>query len=61
MQVICWKLLCDAQRKELLKSPLLAIYGTWQRDGDAENLIAGRLADLTPLLGRLATESRGFK
>jgi error-prone DNA polymerase len=61
VQVICWKSLRDAQRKELLKSRLLAVYGTWQREGDVKNLIAGRLEDLTPLLGRLATESRDFK
>ena len=61
VQVICWKSLRDAQRKELLKSRLMAVYGTWQREGDVKNLIAGRLEDLTPLLGRLATVSREFK
>lgn len=60
VQVICWKSLRDLQRKELLRSRLLAVYGTWQREGDTKNLIAGRLLDLTPLLGRLATESRDF-
>ena len=61
VQVICWKSLRERQRKELLQSRLLAVYGTWQRDGDVKNLIAGRLEDLTPMLGRLATESRDFK
>jgi len=61
VQVICWKSLRDAQRKELLRARLLAVYGTWQREGDVKNLIAGRLLDLTPMLGRLATESRDFK
>jgi len=61
VQVICWKSLRDAQRKELLKSRLLAVHGTWQREGDVKNLIAGRLEDLTPMLGRLATASRDFK
>jgi len=61
VQVICWKSLRDAQRKELLQSRLLVVYGTWQREGDVKNLIAGRLEDLTPMLGRLATESRDFK
>jgi error-prone DNA polymerase len=28
------------------------------REGEVRNLIAGHLEDLTPLLGRLATESR---
>ena len=60
VQVICWKSLRDLQRRELLASRLLAVYGTWQREGDTKNLIARRLEDLTPLLGRLATESRDF-
>jgi error-prone DNA polymerase len=61
VQVICWKSLREAQRKELLSSRLLAVYGTWQREGDVKNLIARQLKDLTPLLGRLATASRDFK
>ena len=61
VQVICWKSLRDAQRKELLRSRLLEVHGTWQREGDVKNLIAGKLRDLTPMLGRLPTESRDFK
>ena len=61
VQVICWKSLRDAQRKELLRSRLLLVHGIWQREGDVKNLIAGKLEDLTPMLGRLATESRDFK
>jgi len=62
VQVICWKSLRDLQRKELLRSRLMAVYGKWQRAGDVRNLIAGKLVDLTPLLGRLATatSSRDF-
>ena len=61
VQVICWKSLRDTQRKELLGSRLLAVHGKWQREGEVKNLIAGKLEDLTPLLGRLATVSRDFK
>ena len=61
VQVICWKSLRERQRRVLLGSRLLAVYGTWQRVGEVKNLIAGQLQDLTPLLGRLATESRDFK
>jgi error-prone DNA polymerase len=61
VQVICWKSLRDAQRKELLRARLLVVHGTWQREGEVKNLIAGRLEDLTPMLGRLVTESRDFK
>jgi error-prone DNA polymerase len=60
VQVICWKSIREQQRAELLKARLLAVYGKWQRQGDVRNLIAERLEDLTPLLGRLATESRDF-
>lgn len=61
VQVIVWKSLREAQRRELLGSRLLAVHGTWQREGDICNLIAGRLEDLTPMLGRLATASRDFR
>ena len=60
VQVICWKSVREAQRRELLQSRLLAVHGRWQREGEVCNLIAGRLVDLTPLLGRLATVSRDF-
>jgi error-prone DNA polymerase len=61
IQVIVWKSLREQQRPEVLRSRLLAVYGTWQRDGDAMSLIAGRLMDLTPLLGELPTSSRDFR
>jgi len=60
VQVICWKSIREAQRRELLQSRLLAVHGKWQREGEVCNLIAGRLIDLTHLLGRLATASRDF-
>ena len=59
-QVIVWKSLRERQRGPLLKARLLAVYGTWQRQGEVCSLIAGHLEDLTPLLGRLATVSRDF-
>ncbi len=63
VQIIVWKRVRDAQRPVLLGSRLLAVYGTWQREGEVCNLIAGKLEDLTPLLGRLAesTSSRDFR
>ncbi|MDI1259074.1 error-prone DNA polymerase [Aquabacterium sp.] len=60
VNVIVWKHLRDRQRQELLHSRLLAVYGVWQREGEVRHLIAHHLRDLTPLLGRLATESRDF-
>ena len=38
----------------------MAVKGTWQREGDVRNPIAGRIKDLTPLLGSLSTASRDF-
>jgi error-prone DNA polymerase len=41
----------------------MVVHGTWQREVIVKNLIAARLEDLTPLLGRLAsaTASRDFR
>ncbi|WP_304308319.1 error-prone DNA polymerase [Pseudacidovorax intermedius] len=63
VQVICWKSLREKQREVLLRSRLLAVQGEWQREGEVRNLIAHRLADLSPLLGRLADSaaSRDFR
>ena len=67
VNVIVWKSVREQQRDELLKSRLLAVDGLWQRDvesgGEVRHLIASRLEDLTPLLGRLGrqgTSSRDF-
>jgi len=58
--VIVWRDLSDRQRRELLGSRLLAVYGKVERQGEVVHLIAGRLVDLTPLLGQLQTRSRDF-
>jgi error-prone DNA polymerase len=61
VQVIVWKALREKQRRELLHSRLLAVYGQWQRHGEVCHLIAQHLVDLTPLLGGLSTVSRDFR
>ncbi len=58
--VIVWRDLSDRQRRELLGARLMAVYGRVEREGDVVHLIAGRLVDLTPLLGSLPTRSRDF-
>jgi error-prone DNA polymerase len=62
INVIVWKSLREEQRDDLLKARLLAVEGTWQRDvesgGQVRHLIASRLKDLTPLLGRLGRQTR---
>ncbi len=69
VNVIVWKSLRENQRSEVLHARLLAVYGMWQRSeesgtakgyGAVRNLVAQRLEDLTPLLGRLGTSSRDF-
>ncbi len=60
VQVIVWRALRVRQRSELTGSRLMGVHGVWQRDGQVCNLIAGRLENLNPLLGRLAPESRDF-
>jgi error-prone DNA polymerase len=58
--VIVWRTLSDRQRRELLGSRLMAVYGTVEREGEVVHLVAGRLVDLTPMLGQLETRSRDF-
>lgn len=62
VNVIVWKHVVEAWREPLLKSHLLAVQGTWQRDvdsgGEVRHVVATGFRDLTPLLGRLAKSSR---
>lgn len=50
----------ERQRRELLGSTLLGVYGTWQSAQGVHHLIAKRLVDLSSLLGGLAARSRDF-
>ncbi|MBK8017790.1 MAG: hypothetical protein IPK20_14420 [Betaproteobacteria bacterium] len=58
--VVVWHDLAERQRRALLGSKLLAVHGTLERDGSVAHLIAGKLEDLSHLLGHLATQSRDF-
>jgi error-prone DNA polymerase len=62
VNVIVWQSVREEWRDALLRSKLLAVHGTWQRDvesgGNVCHLVAERLEDLTPLLGRLVEQSR---
>ena len=60
INVVVWRDLADRQRRELLGARLLAVYGVVERQGEVAHLIAGRLRDLTPLLGSLVAQSRDF-
>jgi error-prone DNA polymerase len=61
IQLIVWKSVRERQRDVLLRSRFLGVQGWWQKKGEVANLIADKLVDLTPWLGRLPTESRNFR
>jgi len=58
--VIVWRDLGDRQRRELLGAKLLAVFGKVEREGPVVHVLAGKLADLSPLLGELPARSRDF-
>ncbi|KAI1697379.1 error-prone DNA polymerase [Ditylenchus destructor] len=60
IQVIVHRDLWAKQRQVMLHARLMGVRGRWQRSGAVRNLVAGHLEDLTPMLGRLRTESRDF-
>ena len=60
VNVIVWQHVREAHRRALLQSQLLAVAGQWQTANGVSHLIARRLVDLTPWLGRLVTASRDF-
>jgi error-prone DNA polymerase len=60
VNVIIWPSLLEKQRKEALGAALLAVYGTWQSQGNVQHLVAQRLVDMSNLLGGLQTVSRDF-
>jgi error-prone DNA polymerase len=65
VNVIVWKHVRERQRDALLHAKLMAVRGVWQRDvesgGEVRHLIAERLEDLTPLLGRLGRHRGGSR
>ena len=50
----------NAAARELLGAQLLGVYGQLQRAGEVVHLVAKRLVDLLPWLGRLTVRSRDF-
>ncbi len=60
VNVIVWRDLADSQRRELLGSKLLGVYGVVEREGAVVHLVAKRLVDHSVLLGQLETSSRDF-
>lgn len=60
VNVIVWPALIRQQRKELLNSGLLGVYGIWQSENNVHHLIAKRLVDLSHLLVNFKKNSRDF-
>jgi error-prone DNA polymerase len=60
VNLIVWNDLAGRQRRELLGARLLAVQGEVQREGRVVHVLAKRLEDLSPMLGRLATSSHDF-
>ena len=60
LNVIVWRDVGERQRRELLGSRLMAVHGTVEREGEVVHVVAGKLVDLTPMLGALQTRSRDF-
>ncbi|MEM5344693.1 error-prone DNA polymerase [Paraburkholderia azotifigens] len=60
VNVIIWPSLLEKQRREALGASLLAVYGTWQCEGEVRHLVAQRLVDMSHLLGGLQSVSRDF-
>ena len=60
VNVIVWPHCSKSSGREALGASLLAVYGTWQCEGEVRHLVAQRLVDLSHLLGGLTTISRNF-
>ncbi len=60
VNVIVWPGVLEAFRKEVLGATLAGVYGQWQCEDEVRHLMAQRVVDLSPLLGRLETGSRNF-
>ena len=61
VNVIVWPQVAEVQRRALLASTLLTVYGVWQAEGEVRHLVARRLVDHSALLQGLATRSRDFR
>ncbi len=61
VNVIVWPAVVEAQRRALLASQLLTVYGIWQCQGEVRHLVARTLVDHTAMLQGLATKSRNFR
>jgi len=60
INLIVWRQLAERQRRVLLESRLLGVWGEVQRQGGVLHVVAARLEDCSSLLGQLPSRSRDF-
>ncbi len=60
VNVVVWKGTAERQRKALLGAQLMGVHGIVERAEGVVHLVAGRLEDLSVLLGGVITRSRDF-
>ncbi len=51
--IIVWQRIFEANRRTILAAAMVGVRGTLQREGKVTHIVAARLEDLTPLLGRV--------
>ena len=61
VNVIVWPALAEAQRKPLLASTLLTVFGVWQCEGEVRHLVARKLVDHSELLQGLSPRATARK
>jgi len=61
VNVVVWAQLGERQRRVLLESELMMVEGRWESVEGVQHLIAGRLTDMSPMLGELDVRSRDFR
>jgi len=61
INVVVWRDLAERQRKVLVGSQLMQVFGKFEYQKGVRHVIAQRLFDLTPLLTGLDVRSRDFK
>ena len=61
VNVVVWQNVGERQRRVLLESQLMVVEGRWESADGVQHLIAGRLRDLSPMLGSLTMPSRDFR
>lgn len=60
VNVVLWHSVTESQQRELANARLLEVEGRWEAVDGTRHLIANRLRDLSPLLGKLDVRSHDY-